>query len=72
VEHFPCGNEGYDPTSPTIRTTSCCLPIFDRDYRPILGFETFLGTPYATTALAGCDTAPASSWLPADDYVEIK
>ena len=37
--------------SPTARTTSCCLPTFDRDYRPILGFENFLGTPYATTHL---------------------
>ena len=23
VEHFPCGNEGYDPLNPTDRTTSC-------------------------------------------------
>ena len=37
--------------SPTDRTTSCCLPTFDREYRPILGFETFLGTTSATTQL---------------------
>ena len=99
VEHFPCGNEGYDPLNPTDRTTSCktlnpkpqninpepsnanrkpgCLPTFDRDYRPILGFETFLATPAAignlgTCVIPGPGVAPPSNWFPADDYVEIK
>ena len=79
MEHFPCGNEGYNPLLPTDATTSCCLPTFDSDYRPILGFETFLGTTYATNNLGSgmcpsgsLNTAPPSSWLPADDYVEMK
>ena len=75
MAHFPCGNEGSNPLLPTNCTTSCCLPTFDRDYRPILGFETFLSTPYATTQLGTCalpGAAPPSSWLPEDDYVEMK
>ena len=76
VENFPCGNEGYNPISPTDRTTSCCLPTFDRDYRPIVGFEAFLSTSYATTHLGKCplplNIAPSSNWLPGEDYVGMK
>jgi hypothetical protein len=41
-----------------------------------MGFEAFLSTFYATTQLATCpspvNVAPPSSWLPEDDYVQIK
>ena len=49
VEHFPCGNEGYDSNNAAQRTTACCLPTFQTAYRPIASFGVSLPYPHPQT-----------------------